>query len=68
MATTKQTLRRVFKFGAIELPDISGLEPEKVRDSYAASYPELATAQIKGPEYADGKQTYTFEKSLGAKG
>lgn len=67
MATTKK-LQRVFKYGAIVLSDIPGLKPEQVRDAYAATYPELATATIKGPDHADGKQTYTFDRSLGAKG
>lgn len=67
MAKTTQ-LKRVFKHGAIELPDITGLTPDQVRDQYAATYPELATAQIKGPDHADGKQTYTFTAALGAKG
>tara|TARA_B110001469_G_C9297718_1_gene162399 strand:+ start:283 stop:489 length:207 start_codon:yes stop_codon:yes gene_type:complete len=68
MATTT-TLRRVFKHGSIELPDPSlALTPIQVRDSYAATYPELATATIKGPDHANGKETYTFKQSIGTKG
>lgn len=67
MATT--TLRRVFKHGSIELPDPAlTMTPVQVRDSYAATYPELATANIKGPEHAQGKELYTFQEVIGAKG
>ena len=67
MATT--TLRRVFKHGSIELPDPAlTMTPAQVRDSYAATYPELATAIIKGPDHASGKETYTFKASIGTKG
>lgn len=53
----------------MELPDPNPeLEPEKVRDAYAASYPTLATAAIKGPDATDGKLIYTFKESVGAKG
>lgn len=67
MAKTTQ-LKRVFKHGAIELPDIEGLTPEQVKGSYAGTYPELTSATIKGPDHEDGKQTYTFQQSLGVKG
>jgi len=67
MATT--TLKRVFKHGAIELPDPNAsLTPEQVRNTYASSYAELATASIKGPDYVDGKEIYTFKEVVGAKG
>ena len=66
---TKTTLKRVFKHGAMELPDLNpSLTPEQVRDQYAGAYTELATAQIKGPDHGEGKQTYTFKESVGAKG
>lgn len=66
---TKKTAIRVFKHGAMELPDPNPeLEPEKVRDAYAASYPTLATATVKGPDATDGKLIYTFKESVGAKG
>lgn len=65
----KQTLSRVFKHGSLTLPDPNPrLTAEQVRDSYASTYPELATALIKGPDYAKGKETYTFKESIGAKG
>ncbi len=65
----KTTLKRVFKHGAIELPDPNPrLSPEQVRDQYAATYPGLATASIKGPDYGEGKESYSFKETLGAKG
>lgn len=64
-----QSINRVFKYKGDKLVDIgSHLTPEDVRDAYAATYPELATARIAGPEIQDGKQIYTFETSAGSKG
>jgi PRTRC genetic system protein C len=34
----------------------------------AASYPEITTAALTGPEAADGALVYTFTKAIGTKG
>lgn len=65
----KKTLSRIFKHGSIVLPDPNpSLSASEVRDSYASTYPELATALIKGPDYGEGTETYTFKEAIGAKG
>jgi PRTRC genetic system protein C len=67
MAKIKQ-LTRIFKHGAIVLPDIPGQTPEQVRNTYAATYSELAIASIKGPDHEDGKEIYHFKSEAGVKG
>jgi PRTRC genetic system protein C len=44
------------------------LDIESVRSLYAASYPEITTAALTGPEAADGDLVYTFTKAIGTKG
>lgn len=61
-------LRRVFKHGSLELPDLPRLTPGEVQEHYAASYPELTNASIKGPDYDGSKEVYTFQQNLGTKG
>jgi PRTRC genetic system protein C len=34
----------------------------------AATYPEITTAALTGPETVDGKMIYTFTKAIGTKG
>jgi len=51
------------------LPDPSPeLDVESVRSLYAASYPEITTAALTGPEAVDGDLVYTFSKAIGTKG
>jgi PRTRC genetic system protein C len=62
-------LPRVFRYNSVELED-PGPEhdPVDVRNLYAATYPEILTAGIDGPEAKDGKHVYTFRKAVGTKG
>ncbi len=66
---TSQTTPRVFRYNAVELED-PGPEhdPVDVRNLYSATYPEIVSAAIDGPEEKDGKRVYTFRKAIGTKG
>ena len=69
MALHAKTVERVFRFGALELPDPDPATPaDEVKRLYAAQYPELTTAAVKGPELSGGRQIYVFERSVGTKG
>ena len=68
LMTIHKTARR-FKYAGLVLPDPSPeLDVESVRSLYAASYPEITTATLTGPEAVDGDLVYTFLKSIGTKG
>jgi PRTRC genetic system protein C len=60
---------RLFRYSGLSLPDPdSRLDVESVRSLYAATYPEITTAALAGPEAVDGKLVYTFTKAIGTKG
>lgn len=62
-------LVRVFQYNGVTLPDPgASLSPEAVKDLYAATYPELVSAAIEGPEMKAGRQTFTFLKAVRDKG
>lgn len=62
-------LKRVFKYNGMTLPDPSpDMTPDDVRDLYSATYAELATAGVEGPETKGGKLEYSFRKAVGTKG
>jgi PRTRC genetic system protein C len=64
-----QQTERVFRYsGGLVLPDPDpSLGIEAVRQVYASSYPEIITAAVSGPEFADGKQVFTFKTAVGTK-
>jgi PRTRC genetic system protein C len=67
MTVSKTT--RIFRYLGLTLPDISPeLGVETVRSFYSATYPEITTAAITGPEVVDGALVYTFTKAIGTKG
>lgn len=69
MAIKTTVLTRTFSYSGMTLPDPGkGLSPEEVRDVYAATYPELISAAIEGPEQKGGNLVYTFRKGVGTKG
>ena len=69
MAIQTTILTRTFSYGGLTLPDPGkGLSPEEVRDVYAATYPELISAAIEGPEKKGNNLVYTFRKGVGTKG
>lgn len=68
MATAKQAAR-AFNYNGVDLPDPApGMSTEDVRDLYSATYPELATATIEGPEVRGERLVYTFRRAAGTKG
>lgn len=69
MTITVQKLLRSFAYNGITLPDPgSDLSPEQVRDVYSATYPEITTASIEGPEQKGDRLIYTFRRAVGTKG
>ncbi|MBK1666931.1 hypothetical protein CKO28_02595 [Rhodovibrio sodomensis] len=64
-----EELKRVFHWQGCVLPDPDpSASPEAVRDIFSGTYPELATATTKGPEFRDGEMIYTFQPNAGVKG
>lgn len=62
-------LTRTFKYNSVDLPDPGPqYTAEQVRDLYSATYPEITSAAIEGPEQKDGKLVYSFRKAVGTKG
>lgn len=69
MAIETKVLTRTFSYSGMTLPDPGkGLSPEEVRDVYAATYPELISAAIEGPDKKGDNLVYTFKKGVGTKG
>jgi PRTRC genetic system protein C len=46
----------------------SKLTIEEVRTAFSATYPEIATAAVTGPEAIGNKLVYHFAKAIGVKG
>jgi len=66
---TVQPVQRVFEHDELSLPDPDpSLTPDEVRSFYGTHYPTLTTATVSGPEMRDGKEVYTFKRSVGTKG
>jgi PRTRC genetic system protein C len=64
-----EKLVREFTYNGIRLPDPNAhLSVEEVRNLYAGTYPEIATAAIEGPEAMGNKLLYRFSRSIGTKG
>ncbi len=69
MTIQTTVLTRTFSYSGLTLPDPGkSLSPEEVRDIYAATYPELISASIEGPEKKGNNLVYTFKKGVGTKG
>lgn len=68
-SATAEKPPREFTFNGMVLPDPDpSLRPDQVKELWAVSYPDLATAAVTGPETRDGKQVYKFSRAVGAKG
>ncbi len=66
---TIRKMTRSFRYAGLVLPDPApDLDVENVRSLYSASYPEITTAALTGPEVVDGILVYTFTKAIGTKG
>ncbi len=70
MAMTIETMSREFRYGELRLGDPNpNLSIEEVRAAFSASYPEISTATVTGPEAIGNKLVYHFSKaSIGTKG
>ena len=69
MAVQAQKITRSFSYASVTLPDPGEhMTPEEVRDLYSATYPELATASVEGPETKGDQLVYSFRKAVGTKG
>lgn len=70
MSTLKTSvLLREFYYNGRRFPDPGPeLSVEQVRDLLTPTEPELATAQISGPEDRGDVLRYTFNRAIGSKG
>lgn len=69
MALTVTKPVREFLFSGVRLPDPNvSMTVDDVRAFYCATYPELATAVVNGPEAIGNKLRYTFDRAVGSKG
>ena len=69
MSVDIKTLKRVFKYGSINLPDPgANFLPDEVRELYCATYAELNNAVTEGPQTTDRSLVYEFVIAVGTKG
>lgn len=62
-------LKRVFKFGKIDLKDPDpNMLPDDVLNFYSGTYPELTTSNVHGPKVEGDKAVYEFKTTVGTKG
>jgi PRTRC genetic system protein C len=66
---TIEIMTREFRYDSVRLPDPnSKLSLDEVRTAFSATYPEIATAVVSGPEAVGNKLVYHFAKAIGTKG
>jgi PRTRC genetic system protein C len=66
---TIETMAREFRYDELRLPDPNPrLSVDEVRTAFSATYPEIATAALTGPEAVGNKLVYHFTKAIGTKG
>jgi PRTRC genetic system protein C len=66
---TIETMERAFRYDGLRLPDINQkLSVDEVKIAYSATYPEITTAVVTGPEAIGDKLVYHFTKAIGTKG
>ena len=66
---TIETMVREFRYDEVRLPDPNPrLSVDEVRTAFSATYPEIATAALTGPEAVVNKLVYHFTKAIGTKG
>jgi PRTRC genetic system protein C len=65
-----EALQREFRYnGGLRLPDPNpNLTVGEVINLYAATYPEITTAAIEGPEVIGNKLVYRLTRAIGTKG
>jgi PRTRC genetic system protein C len=66
---TIETMVREFRYDEIRLPDPNPrLSVDEVRTAFSATYPEIATAALTGPEAVGNKLVYHFAKAIEIRG
>jgi PRTRC genetic system protein C len=66
---TIETMAREFRYDGLRLPDPNEkLTVDEVKIAYSATYPEITTATVSGPEALGDKLVYHFNKAIGTKG
>jgi len=66
---TIETMTREFRYDSVRLPDPDPrLSIEEVRTAFSATYPEIATAAVTGPEAVGNKLVYHFAKAIEIRG
>jgi PRTRC genetic system protein C len=69
MPVETRVLARSFSYNGLKLGDPDpDLTPEQVRDLYSATYPEITTAVIEGPDATGTTLHYKFTRAIGTKG
>jgi len=64
-----KAIERIFRFNGQDLPDPNpSWDAERVRRSYAETYPQITNATIKGPTVEGDKAVYKIETVVGTKG
>ena len=62
-------LRRVFHFNSLRLDDPNpAWSPDRVREFFSASFPDLTNAEVAGPDVKDGQAVFTIRRNVGTKG
>ena len=66
---TIEKMTREFRYDNLRLADPNEkLSIDEVKVAYSATYPEIATATVTGPEAVGGKLVYHLTKAIGTKG
>jgi PRTRC genetic system protein C len=66
---TIEKMTREFRYDNLRLADPNEkLSIDEVKVAYSATYPEIATATVTGPEAIGDKLVYHFTKAIGTKG
>ena len=66
---TIETMDREFRYDNLRLPDPSRkLSIDEVRMAFSATYPEIVTASVTGPEAVGNKLVYYFTKAIEIRG
>jgi PRTRC genetic system protein C len=66
---TIETMNREFRYDQLRLPDPNPrLSVDEVRTAFSATYPEIATATLTGPEAVGNKLVYHFTKAIEIRG
>jgi PRTRC genetic system protein C len=66
---TVEKMTREFRYYGLHLADPNErLSVDEVKVAYSATYPEITTAVVTGPEAIGGKLVYHFTKAIGTKG